>query len=229
MPIPTILWGEHRTEELLALDVKEALENDQDLSGKLQFIECPIWEATDYILRLRRTMSGEATSENLFRGKSIADCYHETSDYWGSLFSQYGPYCFNFHDTKLNEDDLNIAFMFEVKPTKSDTPTKTAKKMKRLVDLLANESSLNVKSLITNTEGPTIVEFYVPPRLSMFPSSDVESLVRQRFPNTWQVMDTYMVPDRGNPEYAPMLANYVAFMKKFFLALGQGLSIDDNF
>src|SRR3989344_3052309 len=50
----TIIWGEHRTEEFMALDIAKRLMQDKDLEDRINFFEFKPWRLFDYIPVLKQ-------------------------------------------------------------------------------------------------------------------------------------------------------------------------------
>lgn len=223
-----IIWGKHRTEELLALDIKDNMQNNESLKDKIILAEHQLWEHCDYIPWLRRLIE---TGSGGIDGKDTETTYEEERDYFPARFlkgyTDYYP--LDFHDGTITEKDKSTEIWINI-------PDYYFEKLNPILKELINKNKfpliINKDHFLRNED--ITIEFMVPEQIKIWPSKEVEELFNKGYTqrefdvkdhsgdNRWYYIwmrrdspNLYKIPDKANPLYSKILEEYTLFMIKF--------------
>ncbi len=216
-----IIWGQHRTEELIAIGVKNKLIHDQNLRD-LTFIEFALWEIDDYIPLLYEKAKDPKNFETLRRNNK-----ERVSDYEIELRRKYGLAMLNLHDgQQIHGVNYEILIIFPHDLEKKEKIREIFESVGRNQNLKVNTNPNN--SLDGKFFGPffiesTLIEFMTPEPyvLKKYPSIEVEQLVRNLDPRAFNsdFRFQYMTPDTTNPLYEKTVNRYSEYIKETLLEI----------
>jgi hypothetical protein len=226
---PGILWGQHRSSELIALGVKERLEKDQDIK-KLQIplIEFEEWEKDDYIALLfyERDMLQRGESEGVYKDLKM-EFASQVLKYQQSLREKYGSLLFNLHDGIKEGEMAPYDIQFRIPSFIQDSQL-----LEEYLCDVSKQHNLNLCVLVyPSYEGAPwgllssdniITEFLTPEpeRLKVYPSEEIRKLA-ERFDPIYAECSRYKVPIIDDPFYVSTVYTYANFMKDVLIGLGQ--------
>jgi len=224
---PGVLWGQHRTSELIAMGVKERLENDSGIAKSIPFVEFERYNLDDYIELLHRQKEAakSGVSADEFEEYLRTRVRPETLAYEDSLREQHGPFLFNLHDgNKYQHVDYDIEFRIP-------NHIKDDKKLGTYLEQVAERHGLKLKLeyfhptsstlFEINSPNSVIVEFMTPEaEISLdYHSDEIRELV-ERFKREFlktKIEDKYKVLDCTSQLYLQTVDRYTDFMKDVLL------------
>ncbi len=220
-----IIWGEHRTTELVAMGVKEGLERDAALEDTL-FVEYELYRSRDYVeLLLREEFVWNGGSAGLNRTKVTAP---QILEYERSLRRKYGSLLFNLHDgNKCQAHEPDTEFLipqYDIGTELLQVIARSAARsgLKTTCRFYGHDSQLAEYPPFEHI----IVEFMVPKELLRYPSDKIEELVRKRRPYFASTDHSllYKAPDVTDPLYKEIVRKYTQLMKDIFIGIREGVA-----
>ena len=103
---PVILWGEHRSTEILPIDIKDRLQADPEVAERVDFVEHELWRDSDYLTLLKKWeteyrefcgISDPKESLPIFMEEAWKFYNTKIEEYEKELKDKHGPFIFNFH------------------------------------------------------------------------------------------------------------------------------------
>ena len=221
---PGILWGQHRTSELLAMGVKEKLENDPDIEG-IPFIEFEKWGQDDYIERLYRQKEAleQGETEESYDEKWRLQTKPMLREYEKELRQNHGPFLFNLHDGCKVNGYLTADIEFWIPNYINED-----KKLGQLLKNIGEEKGLEIKPLYfhsnpqdkikINSPENIVVELMTPQPEGWlnYPNEEVKNLANKFDPLSNEFF-VYKNLDKSNPLYAETIEKYSTFLKEAIL------------
>jgi len=221
---PSVIWGEHRTSEPLALDIKDQLLSDPNITSRIIFHEHEKYKISDYTERLFRQQEAKGAGKTQ---EQIADMLRgfrtEVKEYDKEQRKMLGELVFNLHDGYQRagaEHDIE----FWIPPRIKDEEI-----LVQYLESLAMEHNIKLKIRRFQKEGfirppeSIIVEFMTPnaDTISSFPSEAVEKLAKEFDPMDAGARNfiDYKLPNREDISYKETVKKYVAFMKDVLMGL----------
>lgn len=202
---PYVLWGQHRSTELLAVSIYTLLKKDPKLN--VEFIEYKEYKVSDYVSVLKQLHKAglKGGDVNALRKRLGA----QEKEYNTSLRKTYGPFMFNLHDGSKNsflKNDILILipkFINEQETLKDYLITK-AKKNNITISASCLDEKFNNDNLV--------VEFMLPESVpKSFESANIKELNNKYMHPGF----TYaMKPDVQHPVFQETIIKYSSFMKE---------------
>jgi len=220
--LPKVLWGEHRTSEPFAMDIKTMLAEDSRLTG-IAFIEYEEFKKSDYIERLRAMHA--AHQQGMTRAQIHAQdriLEAESLDYSKRLREIHGPLVFNLHDgNKWENVDYDIEFKLPEGLENRDLLIKKMELLAQQHDLIIRMDTYDEQqdSLIKRVPPDNIVVEFMrpdPENLLDYPTQEIKSIADLHYPkqtkNDQRAHKQFMVPDRTDQVYKETVQKYSDYM-----------------
>ncbi len=214
---PVIVWGEHRSSELVALGVYELLAKDPELKNKVKFVEYKHWRISDYFSAynyiVENYIGKNLNNEQLF--KLWLDYMAQPFDeYNEELVRKYGNLIFNLHDgPSLSHGNIEVHFAI----------TSTFEgwaQLDRWAHKLAKKFNLNFIPVIAIGSRPIYVEFHPMPGIPRY-FLPKDNLYKKFLPEErWR---TLQAPNTKHPLYKKSVKMLYLFMKELLLELTKGI------
>lgn len=201
-----ILWGQHRTTELMAIAVKDILKEDKKIQNK--FIEYEKWKFTDYCMQCV-----EAKEQN----KKLYELWEEVPKINEEIAQKHGKYGFNLHD-ELKFYDYDIRFVISPK-------IKNHEKIKNCLEKASDNTGIKINASIGNEKSYFILaEFGRPKEIpTNYPSKDLEKIIFE-FDGKDRAneeklfgFNPYKMPDAENELFKETAKKYAKFMKEYLI------------
>ena len=212
---PVIVWGEHRSTELLALRISELLATDSELKNKVKFVEFKYWRYSDYFSAYTYIINNYIR-RNL-RNKDLYNLWQEfmaipyKKHYHEELVKNYGSLIFNFHDYGKPSEREKPIISFTIPST-----FKEGVQLARLIKKLAQHFGLDVIFFPISEIWPIYVEFY-PLRGTPYHLLTKDDLYKRILPESdW---DKVQIPDVNHPLFNKSVEIFTLFMKQLLLEI----------
>lgn len=225
--------GEHRRAELIAIGVKDELQNDAEVAAEVPFIEFELYEIDDYIEVLYRKKEAieKGLTEEEFDEKKDREMHQRVIDYEKSLRARYGPLLFNLHESKRSHVRYDVQFRIT-------DHIKENRRFGNYLDNISRQHEIRLELLYGNSDPfascgllleNVVVEFATPQpeELLIWPSEEIRKLAnkyavapRNTPPSNFPFfLIPYKVADTKNPLYKETVGRYSSFMKDVVLGL----------
>ncbi len=242
---PAILWGEHRSTELIAMGVKEKLASDPSIISRIPILEYKMYPLTDHIRVLRKkkkaVLKGVTPGEFDKKMKNVFK--PQVRKYEQLLIAKYGPLLFNLHDGNVMasvDGASNIGFLMP-DDIRKDELSRYLESVGGRHDLVVYIPSMMRRIKYMDGEihfHPSVeiitVEFLPPPSIKRdYPSEEIRNLVRELEPELSEDVGdasfkskvianfsfTYKILDVKNPAFHETVDKYAGFMKDVLIGL----------
>ena len=228
---PGILWGQHRNTELVAMAVKERLEQDPEVSQSIPFVEYELFQLTDYVELLYAArdavLSGMPLEE--FWERCGDEMAKQFKDYEHALRQKHGSLLFNLHDgTKSDIARKEIQFLI---PPHAPNGRRLEQHLYEVASSHGIEINVEPACVFVREDGGRLVipdsitvEFMSPYELRRFMSREIESLFEDYHPpginKGYELLKMYFkAPDVSHPKFRELVERYAPFMKDVLLGI----------
>jgi hypothetical protein len=221
---PQIIWGEHRTSEPLAMDIRQRLLKDDYISSRITFHEYEKTAVSDYTEKLFAQDRAAKEGKTLDQIRAMLSGFREEKrNYDHQLRHEFGPLVFNLHDG-YKRDGVNYDIEFRLPDGIKDEDM-----LVEYLQQIAEQHNITLKITRAPKAGfikppeSIIVEFMTPnaDEISAFPSEEIERLAKQYDPMDAGGRDfiDYKIADRNHPSYLEAIDKYSKFMRDVVIGL----------
>lgn len=215
---PGVIWGQHRTTELIAMAVKGLLETDLDIrAADIPFVEFKEYRIDDYVERLYRLKEAAERGDPKTLSEYTAEVSPRVCAYARQLRMEYGSLMFNLHDGDYLAPPFFRNIEFDIPPfisKKDELKNHLMRAAKRHgLKIIVLQSQQIPGANYTESLG---VDFVGPKPSTIFPFEEVRELAKRFCSAEATCYKTVVLEDTLCKE---VVLRYTAFMKDVLLRL----------
>jgi hypothetical protein len=236
---PVVLWGEHRSTEILPVRIKDELQSDDEIMEHVKFIRYKLLEKSDYVNLLKEWDSkcrpmdranGISVEKSWERFQNVIWEYiRELAEYERYLVKRHGPWVFNLHSRYSTRYDakkypFQIKFLFNY-----DKDRLPYQELEKIIFEVNKKHGLKIGTddllnhvLGSDTSIP-MVEFAlhdIPERGISYHSDRVKRIIKGfKSDEDYGRVNNLKCVDGSNWRYKKAVEEYSSFMKDFLLEL----------